>query len=137
MYTYNQNKQTYIKIAETLEIYKLSTKIPLSYNNDKTDQLSEKDFDHIKQLISIYGKILFFTKPAFKDSLYSFKFGVEQENLFKQGDNPVGVLQQRLDKIILFNDTINTLGNNINTYITKEHWKWKTTQHPNLNQNLS
>jgi hypothetical protein len=121
MYTYNQNKQTYIKIAETLEIYKLSTKIPLSYNNDKTDQLSEKDFDHIKQLISIYGKILFFTKPAFKDSLYSFKFGVEQENLFKQGDNPVGVLQQRLDKIILFNDTINTLGNNINTYITKEH----------------
>jgi len=121
MYTYNQNKETYIKIADSLEIYKLSTKIPLAYNNDKTDQLAEKDFDHIKQLISIYGKILFFTKPTLDKNLYCFKFGVEQPDLFKQGNNPVGVLQQRLDKIILFNDTINTLGNNINTYITKEH----------------
>ena len=32
MYTYNQNKNSYIKIADSLEIYKISTSIDLQYN---------------------------------------------------------------------------------------------------------
>jgi len=121
MYTYNQNKNSYIKIADTLEIYKISTTIDLSYNDGKTENSAEKDFDHIKQMILMYGKILFFTKPKLKDNMYTFTFGVEQENLFLKGQDPVGVLKERLNTIILFNDTIFTSGNDINMYITKEH----------------
>jgi hypothetical protein len=120
MYTYNQNKNSYIKIADTLEIYKISTKIKLSYNDGKTDSACEKDFDHIKQLISVYSKILFFTKPELCNGMYSFKFGVEQQNLFLKGKDPVGVLKDRLHGIILFNDTISINDKSINMYITKE-----------------
>ena len=121
MYTYNQNKISYIKIADSLEIYKISTSIDLQYNDGKTETSAEKDFDHIKQLISVYGKILFFTKPKKEDIMHTFTFGVEQENLFLKGQDSVGVLKDRLNSIILFNDTICTSGTGINMYITKEH----------------
>jgi len=121
MYTYNQNKNSYIKIAETLEIYKISTSIILHYNDGITETTSEKDFDHIKQLISVYGKILFFTKPKQNNNMFTFTFGVEQENLFLKGQDPVGVLKDRLNNIILFNNSICTIGTGINMYITKEH----------------
>jgi hypothetical protein len=52
--------------------------------------------------------------------MYSFKFGVEQQNLFLKGKDPVGVLKDRLHGIILFNDTISINDKSINMYITKE-----------------
>ena len=53
--------------------------------------------------------------------MHTFTFGVEQENLFLKGQDSVGVLKDRLNSIILFNDTICTSGTGINMYITKEH----------------
>ena len=37
MNTYNQNKNSDIKIADSLEIYKISTSIDLQYNDGKTE----------------------------------------------------------------------------------------------------
>jgi hypothetical protein len=53
--------------------------------------------------------------------MFTFTFGVEQENLFLKGKDPAGVLKDRLNNIILFNNSICTIGTGINMYITKEH----------------
>jgi len=121
MYSYNSLKNTYIQLSESLEIYKLCTKIPLSYN-EVTEKDSEKDFDHIKQLILMYDKILFFTQPTSSlkhKNCYEFTFGVSHANLFAFKDNEVGILQNRLDEMVLFGGTLATKGVNTNTWIYK------------------
>lgn len=118
MYSLNTVKNTYLQVGKSAEIYKLITEIPLIYK-EIVDKDSEKDFDHIKQMISIYGKILFFTQPNFKLNSYEFVFGVEQPNLFQLHDDPVGVLTARLQDIVLFGGKINCSGVNTNTWIKK------------------
>ncbi len=121
MYTLNTTKNSYVKIADTIEIYCITTDIGLAYNNEETESDQEKDFDHLRQLISIYEKILFFTKPEKTSNGYTFKFGVEQKDLFSLNNDPVGVLKERLNGVVLFDNTIITKGLNTNTKITKEH----------------
>jgi len=121
MYSYNSLKNTYIQLSESLEIYKLCTTIPLSYN-EVTETDSEKDFDHVKQLILMYDKILFFTQPTQSlkhKNCYEFIFGVSHVNLFAYKKNEVGILQNRLDDLILFGGILNTKGVNTNTWIYK------------------
>jgi hypothetical protein len=118
MYSLNTVKNTYLEVSKTTEIYRLETNIPLTHS-DLVDQDSDKDFDHVKQLITIYGKILFFTKPNFKLNRYEFVFGVEQPDLFQLHNDPVGVLKARLQGIVLFGGKIVCNGVNTNTWIKK------------------
>jgi|MDTC01.2.fsa_nt_gb predicted double-glycine peptidase len=120
MYSYNSAKNSYVKIANTLELYKFETKIKLTHNPPDLLTDSEKDFDHLTQLIGVYGKILFFTTPSFDGkSTWQFKFGVEQSDLFKFKDDNVGVLTKRFNNLILFGDVLITEGVNTNTWISK------------------
>jgi len=119
MYSYNSVKHNYLQVGESLEVYGISTKLPLSYTGPDVQTDSEKDFDHLKQLIGIYGKILFFTAPVLKNDSYEFKFGVEQPNLFALKSDDVGVLKKRLNNLVMFADTICTEGVNSNTWISK------------------
>jgi len=123
MYSLNTSKNQYMQVSEDLEVYKIVTTLPIDYQNDNLDQDKQKDFDHLHQLITMYGKILFFSKPRksmYKGKqVYEVRFGVEQKNLFELGANPVGVLENRLNKIVLFSDTIYTQGVNTNIWITK------------------
>jgi hypothetical protein len=112
-----------MQVSEDLEVYKIVTTLPIDYQNDTLDQDKQKDFDHLHQMITMYGKILFFSKPRksiYKGKqVYEVRFGVEQKNLFELGSNPVGVLENRLNNIVLFSDTIHTQGVNTNIWITK------------------
>ena len=123
MYSLNASKNQYMQMSEDLEVYKIITTLPIDYQNNDLNFDKEKDFDHLHQLITMYGKILFFSKPrrsTYKGKqVYEVTFGVEQKNLFELGANPVGVLENRLDNVILFSDTINTKGLNTNIWITK------------------
>jgi hypothetical protein len=120
MYSYNSAKNSYVKIANTLELYKFETKIKLTHNPPNLLTDSEKDFDHLTQLIGVYGKILFFTTPLLDSkSTWQFKFGVEQSDLFKFKDDNVGVLTKRFNNLILFGDVLITEGVNTNTWISK------------------
>ncbi len=119
MYSYNSAKHNYLQVGDSLEVYSVSTRLPLDYKGPNVQSDSEKDFDHLKQLIGIYGKILFFTAPTKDNDKYEFKFGVEQRDLFMQNGDNVGVLKKRLDNLVMFADTICTQGVNTNTWITK------------------
>jgi len=123
MYSLNANKNQYMQVSKDLEVYKLITTLPIDYQNDDLDLDKEKDFDHLHQMITMYGKVLFFSKPrksVYKGKqVYEVTFGVEQKNLFELGPNPVGVLENRLNNIVLFSDTIHTQGVNTNIWITK------------------
>lgn len=123
MYSLNTSKNQYMQVSEDLEVYKIVTTLPIDYQNDILDQDKQKDFDHLHQMITMYGKILFFSKPRksiYKGKqVYEVRFGVEQKNLFELGSNPVGVLENRLNNIVLFSDTIHTQGVNTNIWITK------------------
>ena len=50
--------------------------------------------------------MLFFSKPRKAihkgKQVYEVTFGVDQPNLFELGSNPVGVLENRLNNIVLF-----------------------------------
>ena len=118
MYSLNTVKNTYLQLAKTTEIYRVVTTIPLTYS-DYIESDSDKDFDHMKQMISIYGKLLFFTAPTIKLNRYEFVFGVEQPDLFQLHDDPVGVLKARLQGILLFGGDIVCNGVNTNTWIKK------------------
>ena len=67
--------------------------------------------------------MLFFSKPRKAihkgKQVYEVTFGVDQPDLFELGSNPVGVLENRLNNIVLFSDTICTQGVNTNIWITK------------------
>jgi len=119
MYSYNSSKKNYFKISESLEIYKIKTTIALEYNNGSIESDSEKDFDHLRQLINIYDRILFFSSPMPIDGKYEFKFGVEQIDLFKLKNDDTGVLRNRLNNLVMFNDIMFTQGVNTNTWIYK------------------
>ena len=123
MYSLNTNKNQYMQVSEDLEVYKIITTLPIDYKDNDLDLDKQKDFDHLHQLITMYGKILFFSKPrrsTYKGKqVYEVTFGVEQKNLFELGSNPVGVLENRLNNIVLFSDTICTQGVNTNVWITK------------------
>jgi len=119
MYSYNSAKHNYLQVGDSLEVYSVSTRLPLDYKGPDVQSDSEKDFDHLKQLIGIYGKILFFTAPTRAKDKFEFKFGVEQPDLFAQNGDSVGVLKKRLDNLVMFADTICTQGVNTNTWITK------------------
>lgn len=120
MYSFNSAKNSYVKIANTVELYKFETKIKLEHNPPNLETDSEKDFDHLTQLIGVYGKILFFTIPVCNNKhVYQFKFGVEQPDLFKFKDDNVGVLTKRFDNLVLFGDVLHTEGVNTNTWISK------------------
>lgn len=123
MYSLNTNKNQYMQVSEDLEVYRLTTTLPIDYQNEDLDLDKQKDFDHLHQMITMYGKVLFFSKPrksVYKGKqVYEVTFGVEQKNLFELGSNPVGVLENRLNNIVLFSDTISTQGVNTNVWITK------------------
>ncbi|MBR19972.1 MAG: hypothetical protein CMA64_07495 [Euryarchaeota archaeon] len=123
MYSLNTNKNQYMQVSEDLEVYRLTTTLPIDYENEDLDLDKQKDFDHLHQMITMYGKVLFFSKPrksVYKGKqVYEVTFGVEQKNLFELGSNPVGVLENRLNNIVLFSDTISTQGVNTNVWITK------------------
>ena len=123
MYSLNSNKNSYMQVSENLEVYKLITTLPIDYQNNDLDLDKQKDFDHLHQLITMYGKILFFSKPRKAihkgKQVYEVTFGVDQPNLFELGSNPVGVLENRLNNVVLFSDTICTEGVNTNIWITK------------------
>ena len=72
MYSYNSTKHNYLQVGDSLEVYSVSTKLPLDYKGPDVQSDSEKDFDHLKQLIGIYGKILFFTAPTRAKDKYEF-----------------------------------------------------------------
>ena len=119
MYSYNSSKKNYFEISRSLEIYKVQTTIVLEYNHGNIDSDAEKDFDHLRQLINIYDRILFFTGPVLINGKYEFKFGVEQIDLFKLKNDDTGVLRNRLNNLVMFNDIMFTQGVNTNTWIYK------------------
>jgi len=123
MYSLNTSKNQYMQMSKDLEVYRLTTTLPIDYENEDLDLDKQKDFDHLHQMITMYGKVLFFSKPrksVYKGKqVYEVTFGVEQRNLFELGSNPVGVLENRLNNIVLFSDTISTQGVNTNVWITK------------------
>ena len=123
MYSLNSNKNQYMQVSKDLEVYKLITTLPINFDDNNLELDNQKDFDHLHQLISMYGKILFFSRPRKSihkgKNVYEVRFGVEQKDLFELGSNPVGVLEDRLNNIILFSDTICTQGVNTNVWITK------------------
>ena len=52
-----------MQVSENLEVYRLITTLPIDYQNEDLDLDKQKDFDHLHQLITMYGKVLFFSKP--------------------------------------------------------------------------
>ena len=71
MYSLNASKNQYMQMSEDLEVYKIITTLPIDYQNNDLNFDKEKDFDHLHQLITMYGKILFFSKP--RRSMYKGK----------------------------------------------------------------
>ena len=92
MYSYNSTKHNYLQVGDSLEVYKVSTKLPIEYKGPDVQSDSEKEFVHMKQLFGIYGKILFFTAPKKRHIRCNL-----WNRLFAQNGDAVGVLKKRLD----------------------------------------